>query len=480
MEYGLTRNGFIAKPHHVILEEERAAYRSAFGEDIDLSNDSVDGAYVGNQAIKLTQLWEQLEGLWMSGDVDSAGGIYLDRLVNFVNVQRQPAARTLVYAALWGEPETPVLSGHITRLASGQQFRLTRSVTIGTESLLGFTFRVVEAVSGAVYSFQLVDTVISYTAGDEDTEETIQTALAGQIDTASYSIVDNGGDGVTVHSKEGLRPFTLAMSDPRMEIVSLGSFGVYEAETPGPLFVSAGALNLIVTNVNGLDSVINYATGITGRNAESDTELRVGLGTRQRQATSNEIAIQNAIQRINGVQFARVYSNRAMTLSNGRPPKSFEAVVVGGDDQNIAETIFDVAPAGIEPFGNIIREVTDSEGFVWQIGFSRPVNKYIWVRVGYARNPEEELPIDVISAIQENILAWGKTGLNVGVDLIFQRLFRPVYYVPGIGYAEITVAATENLTPPLAGDYQSANIVIGETEIAVIDRSRITVQEIAG
>jgi len=477
MDYGLTKNGFIAKPLHVILEEERAAYRNTFGEDIDLSNDSIDGAYVGNQAIKLAQLWEQLEGLWAAGDVDSAGGIYLDRLAALVSVQRQPSSGTAVYAALWGEPGTTVSSGHMTRLASGEIFRLTRSVVIDAGSLLGFTFRVTEAVYGATYSFQLGDTVISHTSDGDDDEGSIQAALAAQIDVTAYSVVDGGEDGVTVHSMEGLRAFSLAMTDPRMEIVSLGSFGVYEAETPGPIFVSVGALNSIVTNVNGLDSVVNYATGITGRNVESDTELRLGLGSRQRQATANEMAIQNAILAINGVHFARVYSNRAMSPSNGRPPKSFEAVVVGGDDREIAEVIFEVGPAGIEPFGNIKSDVLDSEGFVWEIGFSRPVNRYVWIRVEYARNPEEELPIDVISAIQDNIIAWSQTGINVGVDLIFQRMFKPVYLVPGIGYATISVAATDDLTPPPAGSYLSANIVIGETEIAVIDRSRIIVQE---
>jgi uncharacterized phage protein gp47/JayE len=478
MEHGLTGKGFAAKPLHVILDEERAAYRNAFGEDIDLSNDSVDGAYVGNQAIKLTQLWEQLEGLWAQGDIDSASGVYLDRLANFVNVQRQAALPTFVYAALWGEGGTPIHAGHLVRLETGQKFRLTRTVVIDAASLLGVTFRVKETVEGAVFSFQISGSVISYTAGSDDTEETIQAALAGLLDPALYVIDSNGSSGVTVHSKEGIRPFSLAMADPKLEIILLGAFGIYQAETPGPLFVAIGTLNTIVTNVNGLNSVINYASGITGRNVESDTELRINLSGRQRQATANEIAIQNAVRMVRGVSFARVYSNRTMSYVNGRPPKSFEAVVVGGDELDIAETIFEIAPAGIEAFGNIIREIPDSEGFIWEIGFSRPTNKYIWIIIDYIKNHEEELPRDVIGTIQNNIVAWSLTAINVGVDLIFQRLFRPVVYdMPGIGYANIRLAATLDLTPPATSDYASENIVIGETEIAVIDTSRILVRE---
>jgi hypothetical protein len=204
----------------------------------------------------------------------------------------------------------------------------------------------------------------------------------------------------------------------------------------------------------------------------------MNLGTRQRQATSNEVAIQNERMKVPGVEFACVYSNRSMVEIEGRPAKSYEAVVVGGNEQSIAEVIFQKGPAGVEPFGQIIKEVTDSEGFVWEIGFSRPVNKYIWVMIQYQKNPEEDLPNDVVSAIQDNILAWGQTALNVGVDLIFQRMFRSVYDVQGIGYATISVAVTDDLVQPAPGNYQSQNIEIGETEIAVMDKSRINIQEL--
>jgi hypothetical protein len=204
------------------------------------------------------------------------------------------------------------------------------------------------------------------------------------------------------------------------------------------------------------------------------------LGTRQKQATTNEVAIQNEILAVSGVEYARVYSNRSILEFDGRPPKSFEAVVVGGDEQAIAERIFEKGPAGIQAFGNIVKDVVDSEGFHWNIGFSRPVNKYIWIAVNYSRNSEEDLPLDVAGEIRDNIIAWSQSVLNVGVDLIYQKLFRPVYDVSGIGFAAVKVAVTTDLTPPVEDDYQSENIQISEVEIAVLDKARIIVQELAG
>ena len=178
------------------------------------------------------------------------------------------------------------------------------------------------------------------------------------------------------------------------------------------------------------------------------------------------------------MEYAKVYSNRDIIEVDGRPPKCYEAVVVGGDDQEIAEAIFDKAPAGIQPFGNIHKTVKDAEGFDWDIGFSRPEEKYIWMEIACGRNTEEKLASNWITQIDDNIEAWAAANMGVAVGLIYQKLFRPVYDVQGIGFADIKVAITNSLTPPVEADYDSNNIAIGEVEIGIIDRSRITVTEL--
>jgi hypothetical protein len=367
------------------------------------------------------------------------------------------------------------------RLASGQTFRIEGAATVSRSTLLGFLLAVKEAVAGHPYQLQINTAIITYTAIDGD-EEQIQNGIAAAIETAFPGVFEmrNTDDGLSLHSKTGLEAFSIASSDVNMEFPLLGFYTIYTATKTGPVIVSIGALNEIVSKVNGLDSAVNYASGITGSTMESDTELRMRLGTRQKQANANEIAIQNEILKVSGVEYARVYSNRDIIEVAGRPPKSFEAVVVGGDEQEIAELIFDKGPAGIQAFGNIVKDVVDSEGFHWDIGFSRPVNKYIWVKVDYSRNSEEDLPINIVSAIQDNIIEWSHIALNVGVDLIFQKMFRPVYDVQGIGFTEIKVAATTGLNPPAAEDYRSENVQISEVEIAVLDKTRIIVQELMG
>jgi uncharacterized phage protein gp47/JayE len=480
MEYGLTDKGFVIKPFEVILREEREYFRTAFGNDIDLSDTSIEGVYVRNQALKQAQLWEQLGKLYAAGDVDDSFGVYLDRLTAFVNVQRLPASATRVYECLWAKESTEIPAGHLLRLDSGQTFKITGAATVSRSTLLGFILTVQNIIIGHSYQLQINMTVITYTAIEGDDEEKIRSGIAMAIEAAFPGTfeIQNADDGLSLHSKTGLEAFSMSSSDVNLEFPLLGFYAVYTAAKTGPIIVSIDALNEIVCKVNGLDSAVNYASGITGRGIESDTELRMNLGTRQKQATANEAAIQNEILKVNGVEYARIYSNRDIVEVSGRPPKSYEAVVVGGDEQEIAETIFEKGPAGIQAFGNITKDVIDSDGSHWNTGFSRPVNKYIWIEIDYSRNSEEDLPIDVINAIQENVIAWGLAALNVGIDFIYQKMFRPVYDVPGIGFAAVKVAVTKDLTPPPAEDYSSENVEVGEVEIAVLDKTRINVREL--
>jgi uncharacterized phage protein gp47/JayE len=292
-----------------------------------------------------------------------------------------------------------------------------------------------------------------------------------------YEFENLGKDGLKVHSNTGVKAFSIANADGYIGFPLLGAYSEYLCAVTGEITVAIGELNDIVSKVNGLDSCINYASGITGRVVESDTELRLHLSYRAKQATANDVAIENNIRNVNGVQYVRVYSNRDIVVVSGRPPKSFESVVVGGDDQEIAQTILDSGPAGIEAFGNVVKTVLDDNGTEQSIGFSRPINKYIWIKIVCSQNTEELLSANWTTEIVDNIVEWAKTNLDVAVDLIYQKLFRPIYDVKGIGLANITVAVTDDLDAPPPEAYISENISIGEVEIAVIDPTRIEVTE---
>jgi len=479
MKYGLTESGFVPKTFQAILEEEREAWKAAFGYEISTSKETPEGAYIGNQAIKLAQLWEMMEGLWAAGDVDSASGVYLDRLADLVNVKRKAAEATRVFAALWGKEGTPVIAGHLAKTDNGELFALQKTTLIKRDKLLGFAMKIKEAEAGA-YAIAIDGHIVSYAAEEGESKEGIQQGICERLEAVFpgvFAAEGKGSGSAEIRSKGGIVPFALSCDDPNIEIASLGAYGVYKATVAGPIYCGIGTLNKIVANVSGLDRVVNYATGITGREAEGDTGLRLAKANRQKQASANELAIQNAVELLPGVLYCKVYSNRKMAVVKGRPPRSYETVVVGGVDEEIAEAILEKGPAGIEPFGNTVKSIKDSQGTDWDIGFTRPVNRYLWLRLIFERDDEIDFPRNGAELMKDYVAAWGKTKLGVGRKFFYQRLLAPCQSVPGVGRVKVLAAVTENLDPPNAGEYAMQNIAVSEREIAVIDKSRIAVEE---
>ena len=102
------------------------------------------------------------------------------------------------------------------------------------------------------------------------------------------------------------------------------------------------------------------------------------------------------------------------------PAHSFESIVDGGTDQDIADTIFANKPAGIETFGVSNSEtVIDSQGNPQTVEFSRPSLVSVNVQIDYTRNTEEDLPVE--QEIIDAVKAFGKA-LKIGNDVIIDKI----------------------------------------------------------
>jgi hypothetical protein len=65
----------------------------------------------------------------------------------------------------------------------------------------------------------------------------------------------------------------------------------------------------------------------------------------------------------------------------GLPPHSFEQVVYGGLDFDIAKAIYRRKGAGIQTYGNVTVPVQSISGQVININFSRPSPVPVWVKI---------------------------------------------------------------------------------------------------
>jgi len=252
--------------------------------------------------------------------------------------------------------------------------------------------------------------------------------------------------------------------------------GQMRAIEPGAVLALAGTLTNIVTPVAGWDGVNNATDGSTGRDVETDPDLRqrAALSLQVTGAGTVEAIRARILEQIDDVTAVTIIENRTDTVDfNGRPAHSFETVVAGGADADIGQLLWEIKPAGIETTGNEFYEATDSTGSPQPIRFSRAVQVFIWVDVVLTPSGEDNLPVNIQAVVADAIIDF-TSSISVGDDVIYQSLFVPIYRdIPGVGMAAVTIGASNNIETEPA--YASENIIIADNEIARFDQSRITV-----
>ena len=288
------------------------------------------------------------------------------------------------------------------------------------------------------------------------------------------SSISQNGDATV----EAIRAHLLAIPGVTAALVFENST-VYEADLTITLSADLASGNDVAINWSGDILLIPFDTD----NLTTMTDISLILSAQPQVATcivtgagNHELLITfNEFQDVRFVSSDFVIAGGSppvVTVSGGRPAKSFEAVVQGGDPNVIAETIWLSKPAGIQTYGNTEIDITDSQGGTQAIFFSIPTPIYIWVEVALTLYTEEPFPVDGAQLVAQAILNYGNT-LQIDEDVLLQRVNCQIFTVSGIasGNMEIAFTLATNISP----SYSTSDIPIAESSIAVFDLSRISV-----
>lgn len=239
------------------------------------------------------------------------------------------------------------------------------------------------------------------------------------------------------------------------------------AESTGPIQAPAGTLTVIETPISGLTSTENPEDAILGRNIETDSELRLRREeSLQIAAASTVEAIRAKLLELDNVEQVLVIENDTMETVTDRPPKSFETIVKGGDEIEIAKSLFEAKPAGIETYGQIVEQVTDTQGFNYEIKFSRPTVIPIYLILDLTTT--SSYPVNGDDFVLESILDFSMD-LQIGEDVIvYPQLIGVLDKIPGITNINVKIG----IEPDPTGD---ENILINPDAIAEFDSGRITI-----
>lgn len=468
-DYGLTPEGFKQKRLTDIIQSMGSRIADQLGVQISTEANSVFGQLIGVFSYEIADLWEQAAQVYGAMYPHTASGVSLDNSAALAGITPIAAEKTTVVCTCYGTNGTQIPYGSQISSATDSNIIfqcVDANAVISAQQACDVGITLGTVVNGTTYTVTVNGTAYSKTAGASDTIATVLTAIGSQI-TAIPASVENDVLRITENNQENT--FSVAISN-NMTFDTIGSPVTFECTTEGAITPAIGDLTDIVTTYAGWDSVSNNVSANTGRLAESDTALRqrwnASLYTRSVGMTDS---IASALMTLNGVTSAYVYENYSDTTdAEGRPPHSIEAVVNGGETDEIGLTIWQKKAAGIDTYGSQSVSVNDSQGFSHTIHFNRPLIVPIYLNITVTEYPEEALPPNAQAMIVDAVINYGNT-LTAGNDVILQRFMGAIYSaVSGIGYISIT-ASTDGVT------YSTNNISIDSRHVASFDVTRIQV-----
>lgn len=283
-------------------------------------------------------------------------------------------------------------------------------------------------------------------------------------DTASPCVVVAGSlvrQSSTLVEWETLTEVTIPANDVITVDVRCMLYGAYTA--------SIGSIDTIVNPIAGWDDVNNLASEIIGSEEETDTEYR--LRREQSlviaQGGTCEAVKNRLLNEVDGVTYVSFLENRTDdTDINGLPPHSFEMIVEGGTDQDIADMILLAGGDGIETYGDVTETSNDSNGNPFTVKFSRITQVPIYLIVDLTT--DANYPVDGNTQVKNLLVADGST-LERGEDVINWKLDGSFRSVPGITAVPSIKQGTAP-TPTL-----TTNITIASNERATFSVANISI-----
>lgn len=471
--------GFQKRTLQAIKANLITGWKGIFGPEAETADEQPNGSIIGLFAKALSDEWDGAQEVYNSYDPSMASGAALDRVCALTGIYRIAAAATHGKALLYTNADNLgviIPSGRQARRVRGSVvFSLSADTTIAAASCQDIYLKFSsDPTAGDVVSITTTFgtfTATVPTALDATTMKHLTlNLLADAINASTWSTPGNGligGTAQVVSAGTVLQPLPdtvggvqVTDSELYLRIVHpttafgvtsytgwtiglCGSAGNFVCSVTGPYDLQPGELTEIVTPESGWLDVYNLAAGITGRNVETDEELRLRRAASFGLGLATETAIKNALyNRVPGIVSASVVSNRTLeTDLAGRPPKCFECTVQGGEDQDIADAIWYAQPAGILPYGYTSVSVLDSEGNTQIVSFTRPIAQPIHATVSYHLYSEEAFPADGEALLRAAILDWASGEFTVGKDVFAGRFYGTIYStVQGIGLVTVQVS----------------------------------------
>lgn len=484
---GITSEGFVALRLEEIKLNLEEKLRDAYGDNVNLLPESTLGQLIGIFSDRVAEIWELAECVYNSQYPATAEGVQLDNIASLTGITRLPATNSNVDLLFKGVVGTIIPAGFLVSVNGNEDSKFATAaaaaIIAGQNEIQTISFDAIPDAGD--FSLNLNGEITSL-INFNDNASVVETAfnnlpsvssvlVTGDF-SAGFAVEFTGANELTNFNSIALETSSLMTGPSNVQItivetqegrgneVSVPSL----AQVTGPVTAPSGTLTVIDVPLTGIDSVNNPLDAELGRDIETDSELKIRRElSLQRAGAATVSAIKSRLLDIEGVIAALVFENfNNIPDAEGRPPHSYEAIVQGGDEDEICDTIWVTKPAGIETVGNTTCNITDSEGFPRVVKFSRPSEVEIYLELDLSVGTD--FPADGVQQIIDKIVSFGNA-LPIGEDIVvYPKLISQLCVVSDVLDVAVRIG---NAPSPTLDD----NIILAANEVSVWDTSRITV-----
>ena len=430
---------------------------------------------------EVAKLWETAENTYYAMYTMSAEGANLDNAMQFGGITRERDARTMYMLACTAPDDTIAEYGILVKSATNPEkmFRCTNKQVISRENFRNIVVKPYMESGSDLFYLTVNRNTYQYRRQDSDDELAVLRAMQELIDEKGINVqVDEENCLLRLEDINKQTSNTLAISNNFL-IESVTSNVLFESMDYGEVIVANGLIKEMVTLGTGITEVWNDIAPAPGRFEADDVEARQNFIKRCaiRSKTMLESITSEIYNTVDIVLSVAGYENDTeMTDVEGRPPKSVEIIVDGGENGEIASIIFKKKANGIRAYGNTVVDVADIFGNIHKIGFSRPDYLYIWMKAVITGKPGRAMAPNYAQLTQDSILA-DAADIQVGDSLYIQTFLADIYAkVVSVSMVEIKTFSTPDKSYiPAEQEYIYGNIYVTNRQKAVFDASRIEV-----
>lgn len=490
----LTDYGFERDNRTDITTRINTSFRNKFGSNLLLTDDSIAGllrAIIVERELE----WEKLlEDVYYSRTLNGAEGIALDDAASYFGFTRQgpqpgSGIAHIEFVDNGTNLGTDIEVGSLFSASNGLSYEVSSGgplnsnitgaiIDVNSLSTGNYRFFITNQSTGST-----VSDVITLSGKDETAIETFALSLV------SFVISNTQGNESSVFQFEGVVYIGYGSSD---EFIGLSQPIYFEstdlpsgftfwsgydvtATEDGYNVLEAGGITSYNSTFNGYVSATNTVDFDPGSENETDAEFRLRIQTEElRTPAGTRDAIASAISEVDNVVSYRLYDNPTPVDITEADALSFNVVVRGGTNSDIAQTIYDNKPVSTQTSGDTVIPIETTDGQTENIFFTQAKEVGYDLRITYVANNTTPLDSLEIADVEETVTGLLDSQL-IGLGVTNAQLASAVLVALDAGRL-LSVKAEIKLSTEPDDSYTEGDITLSYDEYAVI--SSFTYQRI--